>query len=214
LSESSITILNGLMSQDFISREKRYPLSNTRIMKSLQTLNGHHSSNFSIKFDIGNINFRQCFKNCLPDMELFATAIGNKPYACKNIRVLNLSMNNLTKEHAKLLAPELQDNKTIEVLDLSHNQFGVYGTTLIASALEKNTSVKTLNMFKNKFDVDGARAIGKLLKANQNIEWLDIGHNRIRQKGLEAIQQGLVTAKKSNLKTLAIRMNFINDDGI
>lgn len=73
--------------------------------------------------------------------------------------------------------------------------------------------MKHLNLFKNNFDVDGARAVGNLLKVNQNIEWLDIGHNRIRQKGLEAIQDGLVSAKNSKLKTLGIRMNFINDDG-
>jgi len=42
---------------------------------------------------------------------------------------------------------------------------------------------------------------------------LDIGHNRIRQKGLEAITQGILKAKDSKIKTLGIRMNFINDDG-
>ena len=159
--------------------------------------------------DLSGVLVRQ-----LNNFELISTAIGEKPYACKSLRVLNLSQNQLTKEHAKILAQDLETNKTIEVLDLSHNNFGVYGTILIAGALEKNTSVKKLNMFKNNFDVDGARAIGKLLKANSNIEWLDIGHNRIRQKGLEAIQEGLIKGKNLKLKSLGIRMNFINDDGL
>lgn len=48
---------------------------------------------------------------------------------------------------------------------------------------------------------------------NSNIEFLDIGHNRIRQKGLEAIIQGITNAKQTSLKSLGLRMNFINDDG-
>ena len=48
---------------------------------------------------------------------------------------------------------------------------------------------------------------------NSNIEFLDIGHNRIRQKGLQAIIQGITNAKQTSLKSLGLRMNFINDDG-
>lgn len=73
--------------------------------------------------------------------------------------------------------------------------------------------MKTLNLFKNTIDVDGARAIREMLKVNTSIEFLDIGHNRIRQKGLEAISEG-IKAGKSNVKTLGLRLNFINDDGI
>lgn len=67
-------------------------------------------------------------------------------------------------------------------------------------------------MFKNIIDVDGARALRELLKVNKSLEFLDIGHNRIRAKGLEAITEGIV---KGNcpLKSLGLRMNFINDDG-
>lgn len=59
----------------------------------------------------------------------------------------------------------------------------------------------------------GAKQICELLKQNQTLEFLDIGHNRIRQKGLEYITDGLVQAKNSSLKTLGLRMNFINDFG-
>ena len=73
--------------------------------------------------------------------------------------------------------------------------------------------MKGINLFKNTIDVDGARAIRDLLMVNQTIEFIDLGHNRIRQKGLEAITEGLLEAKNSNLKTLGVRMNFINDFG-
>jgi len=51
------------------------------------------------------------------------------------------------------------------------------------------------------------------LKKNETLEFLDIGHNRIRQKGLEYICEGLTQAPNSGLKTLGLRMNFINDFG-
>lgn len=84
---------------------------------------------------------------------------------------------------------------------------------MISKSLQKNTCLKGLNLFKNTIDVDGARAVRDLLKVNKNITFLDIGHNRIRQKGLEAIIEGITQAKETSLKTLGLRMNFINDDG-
>ena len=74
--------------------------------------------------------------------------------------------------------------------------------------------MKYLSLFKNLIDVDGCRSVRELLKVNRNIEYLDLGHNRIRQKGLEAIAEGLNHTENCKLKTLGIRMNFLNDDAI
>ena len=96
---------------------------------------------------------------------------------------------------------------------MSQNNLGVYGTFLLTNALKKNKTLKGLNLFKNTIDVDGARAVRELLKVNSTIEFLDLGHNRIREKGLEAITEGIQASKDCKLKTLGLRMNFINDDG-
>jgi len=96
---------------------------------------------------------------------------------------------------------------------VSQNQLGVFGVCLLAGVLHKNRVLKGLNLFKNQMDVEGARAIRDLLKANNTLEFLDIGHNRIRHKGLEALADGIKTGEASKLKTLAVRMNFINDIG-
>jgi len=90
----------------------------------------------------------------------------------------------------------------------------VYGATLICRSLHKNSTLKGLSLFKNHIDVDGSRAVRDLLLENKTIEYLDLGHNRIRAKGLEAISQGINKAENCNLKTLGLRMNFINDDAI
>ena len=63
-------------------------------------------------------------------------AIGANPISsCKNLKILNLSQNNITQLGANILAPALEENKTIEFLDLSQNHLGVYGATLISKAL-------------------------------------------------------------------------------
>ena len=85
---------------------------------------------------------------------------------------------------------------------------------MLVKSLEKNTAITSLNLFKNKLDVDGCRALREFIKVNKNLEILDIGHNRIRIKGLEEIRNGLLGAANSKLKTLGLRMNFLNDEGV
>ena len=163
--------------------------------------------------DLPVLNFRQSAIN-VHNIEEITCAIGKNPVSpCNKLRVLNLAKNSITQQGAKLLAPALEVNKSIEFLDVSQNALGVYGVVLIARALQKNSTLKGLNLFKNTLDVDGARALREMLKVNSTIEFLDIGHNRIRSKGLEAISEGILEAKDSKLKTLGLRMNFINDDG-
>jgi hypothetical protein len=164
------------------------------------------------RMDLESLNLRDCQINH-KSIELVSVALSLKPYPCKNLQILNLAKNMITKDGAKLLAPALEENKTLKYIDLSQNNLGVYGITLIAKALEKNSTLTSLNIFKNTIDVNGARAIREMLKVNQAIQFLDIGHNRIRQKGLEAISEGILAAKDCKLKTLGLRMNFINDDG-
>ena len=163
--------------------------------------------------DLPVLNFRQSAIN-VHNIEEITCAIGKNPVSpCSKLQVLNLAKNSITQQGAKLLAPALEVNKSIEFLDVSQNALGVYGVVLIARALQKNSTLKGLNLFKNTLDVDGARALREMLKVNSTIEFLDIGHNRIRSKGLEAISEGILEAKDSKLKTLGLRMNFINDDG-
>ena len=167
---------------------------------------------FLNKCDIHTLNLGKTGLNG-SQFELITVAISNKPYSCKSLKVLNLSNNKLDKENAKLLAPAMEENTSIEFLDMSQNKLGVYGVTLLARALHKNKTLKGLNLFKNTLDVDGSRALGEMLKVNSTIEWLDVAHNRIRPSGLEAISEGILKNKDCKIKTLGLRMNFINDDG-
>ena len=75
------------------------------------------------------------------------------------LKVIDLSKNNLTKEGIKQLAQVLPNNNVLEVLDLSKNNIGVSGADELAKALKKNKSLKYLNVFNNKVSYDGAKAI-------------------------------------------------------
>ena len=83
----------------------------------------------------------------------------------------------------------------------------------LCSALEKNKSIKTLNLYRNIIDIDGARALKKVLEKNSSLEFLDLSFNRLREKGIKALTDGMVANASSHIKELALRSNFINDDG-
>lgn len=71
------------------------------------------------------------FKNCKmnkKDADLLSLALNTaREHTKSNIKVLNLSKNNLTKEGAKVIAKILEVNKSLVSLDLSKNQIGVKG---------------------------------------------------------------------------------------
>lgn len=101
------------------------------------------------------------------------------------LKVLDLSKNNLDKEGAKVLASILPYNNVLEVLDLSKNRMGVSGADELAKSLRNNKSLKFLNVFNNKIGYDGAKSIAEnIIRFHPTLEFLEVGHNRIRDKGL------------------------------
>lgn len=76
---------------------------------------------FLNKCSLPSLDLSKCDVNSKSWFEQVTVGISLKPYACKDLKVLNLAQNNLTKECAKLLSPALKENKTIEFLDLSSN---------------------------------------------------------------------------------------------
>jgi len=102
------------------------------------------------------------------------------------IKVLDLSKNNLEKDGIKALADVLPFTQIIEVLDLSKNQLGVPGASQLAIALKGNKSLKFLNLFNNKIGFDGAKSVAQNIILNHpTLECIELGHNRIRDKGLK-----------------------------
>ncbi len=131
------------------------------------------------------------------------------------IKVLDLSKNNLDKDGMKILAGVLPYNNLIEVLDLSKNNIGVSGADELAKSLKNNKSLKFLNVFNNKIGYDGAKSIAEnVVRFHPTLEFLELGHNRIRDKGFESIVSNLIANESSSLKILGLRFNFLTSESI
>lgn len=158
------------------------------------------------------LNFKKC--QLRPkDMETIAYMLADNPFGESKVTSLSLSMNQIKKEGAKLLAPALKTNSSLISLNLSSCKFGVSGMVSICESLATNSTLKNLSLYRNIFDVDGARALGKALKTNTTLEMLDIGHNRIRLTGLKSIVEGILANPASKVNDMSIKWNFITDEG-
>lgn len=92
--------------------------------------------------------------------EILSLALNPKRANFKSqLKVLDLSNNQIDKDGVKALAEVFPHNQILEVLDLSKNQLGVPGATELATSLKGNKSLKFLNLFNNKIGYDGAKSI-------------------------------------------------------
>ena len=62
------------------------------------------------------------------------------------LHTLNLSMNGLANNGAKVLAKALKTNYTLAELDISNNRIGLEGCALIAKAMKKNDALEVLRV--------------------------------------------------------------------
>lgn len=53
-----------------------------------------------------------------------------------------------------------------------------------------------------------------ILERNSTLKFVDLGHNRLRKTGVKEVVDGILANKSSQLSTIGLRSNFINDDGI
>lgn len=160
-----------------------------------------------------DMNLKKC--NLLPkDFELFSVCLHENPVAPSQIRTLNLSRNTIGGEGSKLLANALEHNTSLKTLDISSCKIGVSGILALKKALAHNKGIEELNLYRNIIDVDGARCMKYILENNSTLKFIDLGHNRLRKTGVKELVSGITANKTSQVSTLGLRSNFINDDGI
>lgn len=160
-----------------------------------------------IKLDFKKCNLRY------KDAETLAYMLAENPFGESKVTSLQLRENRLRKEGAKLLSPALKVSTTLQFLSLDSCHIGVSGMKSVCEALKTNTSISSLSLYRNVFDVDGARALGAALKTNTTLKFMDIGHNRVRMTGLKSIIEGILANPGSVLSELAMKWNFITDEG-
>ena len=99
-------------------------------------------------------------------------------------------------------------------LRLGSNMIGVQGAMAIANALATNHTLTSLDLGVNKIGNLGAQALAHALSTNHTLQELHLERNMIGNTGFLAIMKALDTNHGSNLTTLSLARNLINDNGM
>lgn len=129
------------------------------------------------------------------------------------LRVLNLSGNDLKKEGISAITRALQTpGNKLSVLDVCSCQLGCGGAVALKKLLlSKDCCLAKLYVFDNKLGVEGATNLAESLAKNSSLTVLDLGCNRIRTKGTMAIADSLFANPLSQIRTLCLKANFMED---
>jgi Ran GTPase-activating protein (RanGAP) involved in mRNA processing and transport len=157
----------------------------------------------------------------------------------KNVKVLDLSGNNLDAKGAGMLATTIskslnllealklngcqlgnkgvisvlestRDKKHFNVLELEDCKMSEQGTTYLARYLTENRNVKEINLSNNKLDAKAIENIFKSLESNQKLEKVNISNNQLPSKaGIKLA--ALISACKNLIEVDASGNKFGSD---
>eukprot|EP00578_Thalassiosira_sp_NH16_P013116 CAMPEP_0181124652 /NCGR_PEP_ID=MMETSP1071-20121207/26602_1 /TAXON_ID=35127 /ORGANISM="Thalassiosira sp., Strain NH16" /LENGTH=962 /DNA_ID=CAMNT_0023209985 /DNA_START=207 /DNA_END=3095 /DNA_ORIENTATION=- len=128
---------------------------------------------------------------------------------------VDLSLNKIEGEGAKLLARALTKNRTVRIVDLGLNPIGDDGARFLGMALRANDALEDLRLYNNKIGAEGARFIAEGLKENKTLKRIflgaDKGTNNVGDVGAGYIAEAL----KVNTTLLGISLgdNRIGPEG-
>jgi Ran GTPase-activating protein (RanGAP) involved in mRNA processing and transport len=147
---------------------------------------------------------------------MLATALYNfisKPDALEKLEELNLGVNFIGCNGAKLLAAALQTNTSLKSLQLAHNFIGPDATGIVLRALLNGCcGIKSLDLTDNDLDATNGAIIGDLLRKNAALTELVLNENGLGDEGVQKIAAGL--AENTILQRLSLTYNNISTQGI
>lgn len=147
--------------------------------------------------------------------QMLGTDIGSLAVALPEtslLSVLDLRLNIIGNEGAKLLSCFLQKNASIKHLNLSSTGIESEGFKSICEALKHSGSINELDLSFLEVADSGCIAIGNMLKQNKSLTKL-----RLRSANMSWIGCGLLFEGVQQSKTLIeldMSRNFIGDDGM
>jgi len=127
------------------------------------------------------------------------------------IETLSLSRNMIGRVGATCVAGVLTTNMLLANLDLADNLIGAKGCTQISQALSDNTLLQSLNLERNQIGPEGASALSVALQRNRSVAVLQLGHNDIFDRG--AMELALALQGNTTLAKLGLSNNKIADEG-
>jgi hypothetical protein len=150
------------------------------------------------------------------DSTYFADQIGPPIARCLKegnfLQQLNISVNGLSPNGARLLANGLIHNTSLLMLDLNYCSVGDRGVQYIFQALEKNQALLSLDMQGCRITDVGVRHITHALRANKALCSLDISINSgITVQGLSAVTVCLRSLENTTLQEVYFPLHLKED---
>eukprot|EP01060_Flectonema_neradi_P035344 TRINITY_DN647_c5_g1_i3.p1 TRINITY_DN647_c5_g1~~TRINITY_DN647_c5_g1_i3.p1 ORF type:complete len:746 (+),score=145.56 TRINITY_DN647_c5_g1_i3:94-2331(+) len=169
---------------------------------------------------------------------ILAQSLKSPNIAAEQVRVLNLSYNNLKSQGFRWLSTifrsaralvelrldgndcgealgdfvsAIKDNKSIRHLTLSKCELTELHGSYIGDTLQSQSSIKKLELQDNTLGDQGAISIAKALEGNRCLQHLDLGSNKIKDAGGNAI--GAMLHQNNTLQHLNIRQNNLKASG-
>ncbi|XP_033745952.1 LOW QUALITY PROTEIN: uncharacterized protein LOC117331369 [Pecten maximus] len=116
---------------------------------------------------------------------------------------LHIGKTQMSGKDIGFLSEPLQSSPHLSVLDLRLNSIGNEGAKMLASALNKNTSIRQLNLSSTGVDSEGCKHLGEALKHNPGVTDLDMSFLDIADSG--CISLGNMLKQNKSLKKLRLR---------
>lgn len=142
------------------------------------------------------------------DVGFFTEPLQSSP----NLSVLDLRLNSIGNEGAKMLAAALNKNTSIRQLNLSSTGMDSEGCKHLGEALRTNPGVTDLDMSFLDIADSGCISLGNMLKQNKALKKLRLRSANISWIGCGILFEGVQQSR--SLTELDLSRNFIGDDGM
>ena len=125
----------------------------------------------------------------------------------KNIRILDLSNQNLTDKNIKELIPFIKELKFLNYINLSLNNLSHKSLELLSEIIPQFPFLEHIILDQNSFGDEGMIALSKGLSKLDNLKSLSAVYNQIRTDGLDNLSKEL--KRFNNLYYLNLSNNYI-----
>ena len=167
----------------------------------------------SLQINLGISSLVRLIEGQIVDSTYFADQIAPPIARCLRegnfLQQLNISLNGLSPNGARLLSNGLIHNTSLQMLDLNYCSAGDKGVQYIFQALEKNQTLLSLEMQGCRITDVGVRCIARTLRANKALGSLDISVNvGITAEGLSAVTVCLHSLENTTLQEIIFPMHL------
>ncbi len=129
---------------------------------------------------------------------------------CPQMKIINLSTNELDSNDFQLLSEGIQTCKHLVKLNLSDNIMDSEGATCLAKGINHFCEIKSIYLEKNIIGSNGAAAMMEALKSSIYLECVQLQFNRIGPEGASAVADWITSTSKRHPKQNSCFLRTLN----